>query len=104
MFVCKENSNFTNVITYFFFNMMTRINAGKAVNRNVVSFYAETNRNGCYCINFLLFNIAAMESEDQNRLRFQIELEFVQCLANPNYIHCKLYFYIFGLYVKYSFS
>ncbi|XP_077301001.1 mediator complex subunit 31 [Arctopsyche grandis] len=28
-----------------------------------------------------------VETEDQNRLRFQVELEFVQCLANPNYIH-----------------
>ena len=23
------------------------------------------------------------------RLRFQTELEFVQCLANPNYLNCK---------------
>lgn len=27
------------------------------------------------------------ESEEQARLRFQIELEFVQCLANPNYLN-----------------
>lgn len=27
------------------------------------------------------------ESEDQQRVRFQVELEFVQCLANPNYIN-----------------
>jgi len=27
------------------------------------------------------------ETEDQQRLRFQIELEFVQCLANPNYLN-----------------
>ncbi|KAI8442237.1 hypothetical protein MSG28_005813 [Choristoneura fumiferana] len=27
------------------------------------------------------------ETEEQNRIRFQVELEFVQCLANPNYIH-----------------
>lgn len=32
----------------------------------------------------------AGESEDAQRLRFQIELEFVQCLANPNYLLCKL--------------
>lgn len=37
---------------------------------------------------FNLF-IVYVETEDQNRLRFQVELEFVQCLANPNYIHCK---------------
>ncbi|NXW04277.1 MED31 polymerase, partial [Fregetta grallaria] len=24
-----------------------------------------------------------------NRLRFQLELEFVQCLANPNYLNCE---------------
>ncbi|CAO1381093.1 unnamed protein product [Diamesa serratosioi] len=27
------------------------------------------------------------ESEDQIKVRFQTELEFVQCLANPNYLH-----------------
>lgn len=35
--------------------------------------------------------LQATESEDQQRLRFQVELEFVQCLANPNYLHCKLH-------------
>lgn len=28
-----------------------------------------------------------IETEDQVRMRFQVELEFVQCLANPNYLH-----------------
>lgn len=28
-----------------------------------------------------------VESEDAQRLRFQVELEFVQCLANPNYLN-----------------
>lgn len=28
------------------------------------------------------------ETEDQQKLRFQIELEFVQCLGNPNYLNC----------------
>lgn len=39
----------------------------------------------------LSFGLAlqAVESDDQQRLRFQVELEFVQCLANPNYLHCK---------------
>lgn len=38
----------------------------------------------------LLFTaLQATESDDQQRLRFQVELEFVQCLANPNYLHCK---------------
>uniref|UniRef100_A0A3P8ZK82 Mediator of RNA polymerase II transcription subunit 31 n=1 Tax=Esox lucius TaxID=8010 RepID=A0A3P8ZK82_ESOLU len=31
----------------------------------------------------------AMESEEQARNRFQSELEFIQCLANPNYLNCK---------------
>lgn len=28
-----------------------------------------------------------VESEEQQKLRFQIELEFVQCLANPGYLN-----------------
>jgi len=28
-----------------------------------------------------------LETEDQQKIRFQIELEFVQCLANPNYLN-----------------
>ena len=27
------------------------------------------------------------ESDEQTKLRFQVELEFVQSLANPNYLH-----------------
>jgi len=27
---------------------------------------------------------------DNGVLRFQLELEFVQCLANPTYIHCTV--------------
>ncbi|XP_017102127.2 mediator of RNA polymerase II transcription subunit 31 isoform X2 [Drosophila bipectinata] len=30
---------------------------------------------------------AAIESEEQQRRRWQIELEFVQCLSNPNYLN-----------------
>ena len=29
----------------------------------------------------------AQETEDQQKTRFQTELEFVQCLANPNYLN-----------------
>lgn len=29
-----------------------------------------------------------LESDEQQRMRFQVELEFVQCLSNPNYLHC----------------
>ncbi|XP_044260934.1 mediator of RNA polymerase II transcription subunit 31-like isoform X2 [Tribolium madens] len=29
----------------------------------------------------------APETDEQQRLRFQIELEFVQCLGNPNYLN-----------------
>nr|CAH7728732.1 unnamed protein product [Callosobruchus chinensis] len=28
------------------------------------------------------------ETEEQQKLRFQVELEFVQCLGNPNYLNC----------------
>jgi len=28
-----------------------------------------------------------IETEEQQKIRFQIELEFVQCLANPNYLN-----------------
>jgi hypothetical protein len=27
--------------------------------------------------------------EEQQKVRFQVELEFVQCLANPNYLNCE---------------
>ncbi|XP_050316030.1 mediator of RNA polymerase II transcription subunit 31 isoform X1 [Anthonomus grandis grandis] len=27
------------------------------------------------------------ETEDQQKIRFQVELEFVQCLGNPNYLN-----------------
>ncbi|XP_067650413.1 mediator of RNA polymerase II transcription subunit 31-like [Haliotis asinina] len=30
---------------------------------------------------------ASPETEEQQRIRFQVELEFVQCLANPNYLN-----------------
>lgn len=36
-----------------------------------------------------LFIVVPVESEDQQKLRFQVELEFIQCLANPNYLHCE---------------
>lgn len=36
-----------------------------------------------------IFVVGAPETDDQQRLRFQVELEFVQCLANPNYLNCK---------------
>ena len=37
----------------------------------------------------LLHNSGALytDYEEKERLRFQIELEFVQCLANPNYLN-----------------
>lgn len=38
---------------------------------------------------FIKFILVPVETEDQQRIRFQVELEFVQCLANPNYLHCK---------------
>ncbi|KAJ3224330.1 Mediator of RNA polymerase II transcription subunit 31 [Clydaea vesicula] len=33
-------------------------------------------------------NASLSESEERSRLRFQLELEFVQCLANPLYLQC----------------
>ncbi|XP_074643078.1 mediator of RNA polymerase II transcription subunit 31-A-like [Tubulanus polymorphus] len=29
----------------------------------------------------------SVESEEHQKIRFQVELEFVQCLANPNYLN-----------------
>ncbi|CAH0548940.1 unnamed protein product [Brassicogethes aeneus] len=35
-----------------------------------------------------LYNFPGVpETEEQQRLRFQVELEFVQCLGNPNYLN-----------------
>ncbi|CDW55645.1 Endoplasmic reticulum-Golgi intermediate compartm ent protein 3 [Trichuris trichiura] len=34
--------------------------------------------------------LAGVESEEEQRVRFQVELEFVQCLANPNYLNPEL--------------
>lgn len=43
-----------------------------------------------------VFCAVAVESEEQYRQRFQVELEFVQCLANPNYLHCTYLLIIFN--------
>lgn len=32
---------------------------------------------------------SCISDDTGNRLRFQLELEFVQCLANPNYLNCE---------------
>lgn len=34
--------------------------------------------------------LVPMESQEEEQTRFQVELEFVQCLANPRYLHCLL--------------
>ncbi|XP_023172949.1 mediator of RNA polymerase II transcription subunit 31 isoform X2 [Drosophila hydei] len=34
-----------------------------------------------------MYGKAAIESEEQQKRRWQIELEFVQCLSNPNYLN-----------------
>jgi tRNA(Ile2) C34 agmatinyltransferase TiaS len=31
------------------------------------------------------------ETEEEKKTRFLVELEFVQCLANPQYLHCTFY-------------
>lgn len=41
-----------------------------------------------YLTNSFGFSVHS-ETDEQARLRFQVELEFIQCLANPNYLHCK---------------
>jgi hypothetical protein len=33
--------------------------------------------------------MAYSETEDEERERFLVELEFVQCLASPVYLNCK---------------
>lgn len=37
-------------------------------------------------------NMASRESADDAKRRFEIECEFVQALANPHYLNCKLKF------------
>lgn len=44
---------------------------------------------GTTVVMIVMVFFATGESEDGQRLRFQVELEFVQCLANPNYLLCK---------------
>ena len=38
-----------------------------------------------------LYLAAAYPSEVGEKRRFQTELEFVQCLANPHYLNCEFY-------------
>uniref|UniRef100_A0A182MA23 Mediator of RNA polymerase II transcription subunit 31 n=1 Tax=Anopheles culicifacies TaxID=139723 RepID=A0A182MA23_9DIPT len=42
-----------------------------------------------------------VESEDAQKLRFQVELEFVQCLANPNYLHSQRGYFKDAAFVNY---
>lgn len=44
---------------------------------------------GRAAVMMVMIFFATGESEDGQRLRFQVELEFVQCLANPNYLLCE---------------
>jgi hypothetical protein len=34
-------------------------------------------------------NYEELNDEEKNRIKFQTELEFVQLLSNPSYIHCN---------------
>lgn len=34
---------------------------------------------------------------EEARTRFQVELEFVQCLANPHYLNCKYASWVWSL-------
>lgn len=56
--------------------METKMFTKKSISLNLPLIYF------CACI-------VAIESDEQARLRFQVELEFVQCLANPNYLNCN---------------
>ena len=38
-----------------------------------------------------------IEDPEEARRRFILELEFVQCLANPEYLNCKLFLF-FGFF------
>lgn len=46
------------------------------------------------CLNFRPRTL--YKDPDDGRQRFLLELEFVQCLANPTYIHCKLVTFVWN--------
>lgn len=50
---------------------------------------------GCGCRKFSEADFGCTDKE-----RFQLELEFVQCLSSPQYIHCKWIFLIFLLEIS----
>lgn len=37
----------------------------------------------------MILNNFVYTKESEDKIRLQIELEFVQCLANPNYLNCE---------------
>lgn len=42
---------------------------------------------------FFIFQFIMLEAEEEKR-RFQIELEFIQCLSNPWYLNSKVSFFV----------
>jgi hypothetical protein len=44
----------------------------------------------------------ASELEKRNKRRFQIELEFIQCLANPWYLNSLYLFFFPPFFFRYS--
>lgn len=46
------------------------------------------------CLNFRPKTL--YKDPDDGRQRFLLELEFIQCLANPTYIHCKLVIFVWN--------
>lgn len=52
---------------------------------------------------YIIYILGAPETDDQQRLRFQVELEFVQCLANPNYLNCEQMILSYFSFLKDSF-
>lgn len=43
-------------------------------------------------INLLIQFKKLEETEEENKLRFMMELEFIQCLSNPYYLNCLYIF------------
>ena len=56
--------------------------------RNHLQFAASYD-NLIICFEIIWFCLFFNTGVEQAKMRFQVELEFVQCLANPHYLNCK---------------
>ena len=64
----------------------------KDITLKPIAWEPSQNTTNVACTSFSIskvYHFLISETEEQSRARFQIELEFVQCLANPNYLNCK---------------